>query len=81
MLGVGWNKNGLHKGDNRWMQMTSTNGLPLMKTSNSHLGWINKKGSTLKAKPNEIGLRLLIAMWFRSKPNIGVRSSPNLNLD
>jgi hypothetical protein len=30
-----------------------------------------KKGSTLKAKPNEIGLHLLIAMWFRSKLNIG----------
>ncbi len=38
MLGVGWNKNGLHKGDNRWMQMTSTNGSPLMKISgNYHL--------------------------------------------
>jgi hypothetical protein len=39
--------------------------------SNSHLGWANKKGSTFKAKPNEIGLHLLIAMWFKFKPNIG----------
>jgi len=29
------------------------------------------KCSTLKAKPNEIGFHLLIAMWFRSRPNIG----------
>jgi hypothetical protein len=36
--GLDETKNGLHKGDNRWMQMTSTNGLPLMKTSgNYHL--------------------------------------------
>jgi hypothetical protein len=31
----------------------------------------NKKGSTLKAKPNEIRFHLLITMWFRSRPNIG----------
>jgi len=30
-----------------------------------------KKGSTIKAKPNEIRFHLLIAMWFRSRPNIG----------
>jgi hypothetical protein len=29
-----------------------------------------KKGSTIKA-PNEIRFHLLIAMWFRSRPNIG----------
>jgi len=32
------------------------------------------KGSTLKAKPNEIRFHLLITTWFRSK------SSPNLSL-
>jgi hypothetical protein len=37
----------------------------------SHLGWANQKGSTLKAKPNEIRFHLLIAMWFRFRPNIG----------
>jgi len=29
-------KNELHKGDNTWMQMNSTNGLPLMKTSGNY---------------------------------------------
>jgi hypothetical protein len=33
-------KNGLHKRNNKWMQMTSTNGSPLMKTSgNYHLAY------------------------------------------
>jgi hypothetical protein len=41
------------------------------KHENLILGWANKKGSTLKAKPNEIGFHLLIVMWFKSKPNIG----------
>jgi hypothetical protein len=35
------------------------------------MGWVHKKVSILKAKPNEIGFHLLIAMWFRSRPNIG----------
>jgi hypothetical protein len=38
VLGIGWMR--LHKWDNRWMQMISTNGFPLMKTSgNYHLAY------------------------------------------
>jgi hypothetical protein len=38
---------------------------------NSHLGWSNKKGSTVKVKPKEIKFHLLTAKWPRFKPYIG----------
>jgi hypothetical protein len=43
----------------------------IIKEHNKHENLIAIWDEPIKAKPNEIVLHLLIAMWFRSRLNIG----------